>query len=390
MKLVVFSYKICWADASSPTGYATDGGFPFQMRALSELFDHTRLILTVSPGRPSGLTSLTGHRLEVDPLPTPTGSDFRRKLSMLFWLPRHLPRLWREVRAADAVHAPVPGDIGTIGLALALVQRKPLFVRHCGTWGEPVTLADRLLLRCLERVAGGANVVMATGGLDAPPSQRNRQVRWIFSTSLPAAELDDVPTARPWRAGEPLALVTVGRLTAGKNTAAAVRALALVRERHPRATLDIVGHGDARASLQTLAAELGVAEAVTFHGNVSHERVLEILSGSQLFVFPTRVKEGFPKALLEAMACGLPVVATAVSVIPQLVGDRCGVLLKDTGADSVTAAILRLTEEPDRLAEMARHAREASRAYTLERWAELIGQRLEAGWGRRLRQPHAS
>ena len=390
MKLVVFSYKICWADASSPTGYATDGGFPFQMRALSELFDHTRLILTVSPGQPSGLTPLTGHRLEVCPLPTPTGSDTRRKLSMLLWLPRYLPQMWQEVRRADAVHAPVPGDVGTIGMLLALALKKPLFVRHCGTWGEPVTVADRLLLRCLERVAGGANVVMATGGSDAPPSSRNRQVRWIFSTSLPATEIDDVPAAAPWRAGEPLKLVTVGRLTAGKNTAAAVRALALVRERHPRATLDVVGHGGARASLEALAAELGVTEALTFHGNVTHRRVLEILAGSHLFVFPTRVKEGFPKALLEAMACGLPVIATAVSVIPRLVGERCGVLLEDTGAESVAAAVLHLTEDPDRLAGMARHAREASRAYSLERWAEVIGQRLEAGWGRRLRQPEAS
>ncbi len=385
MELTVVSSKICWADPDAPAGYTTDGGFPAQMRALSELFDRTRLILGVGSGRPPGLTALSGHNLEVCPLPAPAGSDLRRKLSMLFWLPRHGPRLWREIRRAGAVHAPVPGDLGAVALLLALAQKKPLFVRHCGTWGEPVTAADRLLLRLLERVAGGRNVVLATGGSDTPPSASNPAVGWIFSTSLPAAEIDAVPAAHPWRAGEPLKLVTVGRLTPGKNTASAVRALALVREHHPRAILDVVGHGGEMASLQALAGELDLAEAVTFHGNVSHPRVLEILSSSSLFVFPTRVKEGFPKALLEAMACGLPVVATAVSVIPHLVGEGCGALLEATDPESVARAVLSLTADDRRLAEMSTRARETSRAYTLERWRDEIGERLRESWGRSLR-----
>ncbi len=384
MELAVVSSKICWADPEAPAGYVTDGGFPAQMRALSELFDRTRLILTLAPGRPAGLTPLAGHELEVRPLPAPAGSDLRRKLALLSWLPRHLPRLWREIRRADAVHTPVPGDVGAVALLLTLAQGKPLFVRHCGTWGEPVTAADRFLLWLLERVAGGRNVVLATGGAETEPSARNPAVGWIFSTSLPAAEIDNLPAARPWRAGDPLKLVTVGRLTAGKNTAAAVRALARVRERHPRATLDVVGHGAERAALEALAGELDLAGAVTLHGNVSHTRVLEILAGSNLFVFPTNVKEGFPKALLEAMACGLPAVATAVSIIPRLL-DGCGALLEATDPDSVAHAVLRLTADPRRLADMSARARETSRGYSLERWRDEIGERLRASWGRPLR-----
>ncbi len=385
MKLAVVSSKICWADRASPAGYVTDGGFPAQMQALSELFDRTHLILAVGRGRPSGLTALTGHRLEVCPLPAPAGTNWRRKLSMLRWLPRHLPRLWRQIRRADAVHAPVPGDLGTIAILIALAQKKPLLVRHCGTWGEPVSVADRFLLWLLERVAGGRNVVLATGGSKTPPSARSPAVGWIFSTSLPAAEIEAMPAARPWHAGEPLKLVTVGRLTAGKNAAAAVRALVRVRQRHPQATLDVVGHGVESAALEALAGELGLAQAVTFHGNVAHARVLEILSRCHLFVFPTNVKEGFPKALLEAMACGLPAVATAVSVIPRLVGTGCGALLEATDPESVALAILSLTEDDDRLAEMSARARERSRAYSLERWRDEIGKRLRESWDQPLR-----
>ena len=145
---------------------------------------------------------------------------------MLTWLPRYLPRLWDAVRRADAVHALVPGDLGTIGILIALAQGKRLFVRHCGTWGNRTTMADRFLHRLLERIAGGQRVVMATGGGSAPPSTGNPAIRWIGSTTLTEAELAGIPEPASWRPGEILRLVTVGRLTPGKNTAATIQALA--------------------------------------------------------------------------------------------------------------------------------------------------------------------
>ena len=243
-----------------------------------------------------------------------------------------------------------------------------------------MTAADRGLLRLLERIAGDRNVVMATGGAEAPPSARNPAVRWIFSTSLSAAELEAMPRSRPWRAGEPPRLVTVGRLTAGKNAAAAVRALAVVREQHPQATLDVVGGGPCLEQLRDLAAELELGDAVTLHGNVDHQRVLEILARSHLFVFQTRVKEGFPKAVLEALACGLPVAATAVSVIPRLIRG-CGVALEATDAPTVARAVLGLLADEGELAGMSEAGRAQSRDYTLERWRDLIGERLQESWG---------
>jgi hypothetical protein len=188
VKLVVISHKECWRSPESPSGYATVGGFPAQMRALSESFDATRLVIAeYAPPMPAGALPLTGHNLTVAPLPHPAGTDFRRKLAMLTWLPRYLPRLWREVAQADAVHAPVPGDIGTLGLLIAWMQRKPLFVRHCGTWGHRGTAAERFLAWLLPRIAGGRTVVMATGGSDSPPEPRNQAITWIFSTRSPTS-----------------------------------------------------------------------------------------------------------------------------------------------------------------------------------------------------------
>ncbi len=382
MNLLIISHKETWAAPASPTGFASTGGFPYQVQALSTLFTATRVItaLRQSPP-PAGLTPLTGHNLTVTPLPEPTGSDLRRKLALLTWFPRHFRTLWRAVRAADAVHTPVPGDLGTIGLLIALAQRKPLFVRHCGTWGDRSTLANRFLAWLLPRIAGGRNVVLATGGDAAPPEPANPAIDWIFSTTLTAEEWEQLPQSRPWTPGQLLRLVTVGRLSPAKNTAAAIQALPILRSAGLPVHLDIVGSGEARPALEHLAASLGLSALVTFHGNVPHARVLEILSAAHLFVFPTRVKEGFPKALIEALSCGLPAIATRVSVIPRLLQD-CGLTLDDPTPDALAAAIQSLTADPARLPALAHAARLASQGYTLEAWAAAIAAKLTAAWGK--------
>ena len=72
--LAVFSHKPCWPAANSPSGYATNGGFPFQMRAISELFAATRLVVPCSLAqRQPGETALAGHNLSVAPLTSQIG-----------------------------------------------------------------------------------------------------------------------------------------------------------------------------------------------------------------------------------------------------------------------------------------------------------------------------
>jgi glycosyltransferase involved in cell wall biosynthesis len=382
MKIVIISHKECWQSPNSPSGYATIGGFPFQMEAISEIFDSTILVITRRRSlAPAGVLPIKGFNLDVRSLAEPIGSDFRRKLALLMWIPINLPKIWLYVQQADAVHALVPGDIGLLGLLVALAQHKPLFVRHCGTWGEPVTLADHFLLWLLERIAGGRNVVMATGGNATFPSQRNPDIQWIFSTTLTEGEWDSITPVQPWKTGQPVKLVTVGRLSIGKNTAELIRALGMVRREYPNIHLEILGDGPCFKELQKLSEELNLRDCITLHGNVSHRRVLETLSQSHLFVFPTRVKEGFPKAVLEAMACGLPIIATNVSVLPYLLGSGCGILLDETNANSIAKAILSALSDPSQLTVMGANARETSRQFTLEKWRELIRQRLQTRWG---------
>jgi glycosyltransferase involved in cell wall biosynthesis len=190
-----------------------------------------------------------------------------------------------------------------------------------------------------------------------------------------------MPTSEPWQEGEPLRLATVGRLTKNKNAEAVIRALPRVREAYPQVSLSVVGDGPYGPELKNIVADAELESAVAFHGNLAHDEVLAVLSRSHIFVFPTRVAEGFPKSVLEAMACGLPVVATPVSVIPHLLGKHGGVLLPDAGHEAVAEALKGLIGDSAALAEMSRTVREASRGYTLEEWREVIRAKLSASWG---------
>lgn len=103
-----------------------------------------------------------------------------------------------------------------------------------------------------------------------------------------------------------------------KGIDVALRALAALRARGREVSLEIAGGGRLFEEYRALASRLGVADAVEWLGEVSdHAALLEALEESDIFVLPTR-REGLPRALLEAMALGLPCLATPIAGIPEL------------------------------------------------------------------------
>ncbi len=381
MKLAVVSYKVCWPHPESPSGYATDGGFPFQMRALAEVFEGTVLCLPVADrGRPDGEIPLEGPALRIAPLTHPRGSGIWRKLDMPVWILRNMPALVREIGRADAVHIPLPGDIGTIGMLLVMALRKPLFVRYCGNWFVERTAAERFWKWILNRCAGGRNVVLATGGAPEPPSAVNPNIQWIFSTSLTESELKLCAHRHQLDPARGLRLVTTGRQEHGKGTNVVISALALLARTLPDISLDVVGDGRALGDFRVLAASLGVGDRVRFHGQVPHARVLELLREADLFCFPT-ASEGFPKSVIEALACGLPVITTRVSVLPMLIANGSGVLLDGTSPEELARTIAASVSDAERYSAMSASALEVARQFSLERWRDAIADSLRSAWG---------
>jgi glycosyltransferase involved in cell wall biosynthesis len=382
MKLVFISDKVCWPDKSSPTGYGTVGGFPYQMDTISGLFDQTRIVIMERKlPAPPNLMHLTGHNLSVHPFKEPPGEDWMRKISIMVWLIFNGRKLWLEIRGADVLHINVPGDLGGIAIFLGLLQKKRMFIRHCSTWDQPITPANHALLWLLVRIANKErNLVMATGWSEQSPSNRNPNITWIFSTTLHDEELFGLSETKTWRRGDTLKLITVGRLIESKNIQAIIEAIPSILQMYPDIFLRIVGDGPYKGMLKQLVIENHLDDIVDFTGNLDHAQVLHMLCDSHIFVFPS-VIEGFPKAVLEAIACGLPVIATRVSAIPHMVRNGCGFLLQDATASSVAQAVIQLISDPTYMARMGELARKSAKGYTLEAWGGEIQMHLEKAWG---------
>jgi glycosyltransferase involved in cell wall biosynthesis len=184
---------------------------------------------------------------------------------------------------------------------------------------------------------------------------------------------------RPEVERKPGRLVTVGRLCERKGQADLLRAFARVHESNPNTHLDIVGKGPQRAQLQDLAVELGIGDAVTFHGFVSHDEKVRLLNQAEVFVLASQ-QEGFGLVLLEAMAAGLPVVARQQPVYEEYFENGKHGCLIGTEAferDCATAVELLLADEPEWTV-ISEHNRSTAARYGWDRTAEGMASSIDA------------
>jgi hypothetical protein len=379
MKLVVVSHKECWSPAPGASQYVTDGGFPVQIKALAELFDSTSVVVPcVRRAQTSGVTPLD-MSLELIPLQPLLGKGLSRKLSLPTWFVRNGRTIWDAIARADAVHAPIPGDVGTIGMVFALMQRKPLFVRHCGNWLAPRTVAEWFWKLTMELFAGGKNVMLATGGSSNPPSRRNQNIQWIFSTSLKKDRLLR-SRSQPFPEAGALRLITVSRQEPGKGTDIVIRALPKILTAYSKAILEVVGSGSMLAEYRSLVEKLGLTDRVRFHGKVPQSEISGYLNQAHVFCYPTSASEGFPKVVLEALAAGLPVITTQVSVLPELV-KNCGVVIELATPELLANAVIEVVSNRPAYEEMSSTACSRAAQFTLEAWRDTIKGILVGSWG---------
>lgn len=159
-------------------------------------------------------------------------------------------------------------------------------------------------------------------------------------------------------------ILCVGALSRRKGHATLLEALAALRNEHPQARLTLAGDGPERAALERRARELGLDGAVRFCGAVAHERLVELYDRARVVCLPS-FAEGVPTVLMEAMAMELPVVATAIMGVPELIEhERSGLLVAPARADLLAAALARLLEDADLGGRLGR----AGRDTVLERY----------------------
>ena len=207
----------------------------------------------------------------------------------------------------------------------------PYLVRWCYPWADHVVAVSQGTKYSLEKMTG-------------LPSEKIKVIYNPVVTPELLVKAEE-PLNHPWFAPEePPVLLSAGRLTEQKDYITLIRAFALVlKERTAR--LMILGDGEDRPELQTLVQELGLEEAVALPGFVDNP--YKFMKRADVFVLSSKW-EGLPTVLIEALACGCPVVSTDCPSGPAeiLEGGRWGPLVPVGDAGSLAKAILQVLERP--------------------------------------------
>jgi colanic acid/amylovoran biosynthesis glycosyltransferase len=224
-------------------------------------------------------------------------------------------------------------------------------------------VCDFLARRLVALGAPAERVIVHRTGIDLR--------RWPFRERRPAEQ-------------GPLRLVSVGRLVEKKGIAHVLRAVRILKDRGVAAEYRVFGDGPLRDRLVALAGELGIADRVRFEGRRNQEAVREGLDQSDVLVAPSVTaadgdEEGIPNVLKEAMASGMPVVATRHAGIPELVDDGVsGWLVAERNDAALAEALTRLAATPERWPAMGRAGRtKVEREYDIHRLNDRLVAMLE-------------
>lgn len=328
-----------------------------------------------------------GGRVEMVTSRSVPGSPARERMDGIrvrrTWLPgRHplgwtlhallsIPALWRSARRCDVVHAHTFSSALPARAAARLAGGRPVvltlhtshFLRRAGirlwrpvlAWlvkgADHVLATSREIGDVAEDLAPGIRVQAVTNAVDVER----------FRPRGPAAAS---PGARD---GPVLRIVAPRRLYPKNGVELLVRAMPRILGSLPTVEAWLVGDGPERERLEALARRLEVAGAIRFLGARPHAEMPALLRSARIAVIPS-LMEATSVAALEAMACGLPVAASRVGGLPEIVDEEVGILFRPGDPADLAEKVVELLRDPD-LEVRGRRARER----VVRNWA---GERL--------------
>ncbi|MDO8064815.1 glycosyltransferase [Janthinobacterium sp. SUN206] len=277
-----------------------------------------------------------------------------RYLRAALRLPVHLWRLWRAANTVDLFH--IMANSGwswhlqaAPALWIASLKGKPALLNYRG--GEAAAFfarSPRLVAFSLRR----ASAIIVPSAYLAGVFERHGHTAHIVPNVVDLQRFTHAARAAPASADGPCILVA-RHLESLYDNASAVRAFALARRSYPTARLVLAGGGPQRAALARLARSLGVLDAVRFAGPVDNAAMPALYQASDIVLNPS-LADNMPNSVLEALACGVPVVSTNVGGIPALLHDGVTALLVPPGEPAAMAqAIVALLRDPPRARAMA-------------------------------------
>ena len=301
------------------------------------------------------------HIVDFDPAPFDADKRWAYRLANLGRKNFYAVRGSERRRIEDIISAINPTSLlchdGTIALKLIDVSQEHKLPLIGYFHGDFRWLRDRWYRWSLEKkIRKFAAVVVV--------SQQER--KWMLTHGVPANRLHVIPCGAPTtlfvpsrqRRTREVRFVMASRLADEKGCKESVLAFADVAVRQENVSLHIYGDGPERKGLEEIVATRGLNGRVRFHGYVSEATLVAAFPECDVLIQHSITREGSPVAIIEAMSCGLPVVATAIGgIVDQVVDGETGFLVNEGDTDAMSRAMLRLTEDAALRARMGANAR---------------------------------
>lgn len=321
-------------------------------------FDAVRIVARAFPANQPIGSRVTGQHTAFVDLGAIRGAG-----SWLLGLPRTAVRLFRVVRRAQTLMIRFPGNVAALALVLCWVTRKPFSAEIVA---DPADYfgkgASNHPLRNLAKWVHCRSTALA--------ARRAQSVRYVtegyLQTKYPACSAaDSFGFSDAWlpdslfatrdtdafvRSG-PLRLINVSMMhNRSKGHVALIEAMSRLKRKNVSVVLTLVGDGVLRAELEALADASGIADVVTFRGRMSSEEVCATVATHDLFVLPS-LQEGMPRAMLESMAVGTPVLGTRIGGIPEVL--PASDMIRAGSVDAIEAAVEVLARDRSQLVDMS-------------------------------------
>jgi glycosyltransferase involved in cell wall biosynthesis len=279
--------------------------------------------------------------------------------------PRVLPGLLGELRRSNSLLHAHDGHALTLAGIAAGLSRTPLVVTRRVTF----PLRSTYLWARAQRVIAISGAVRASLLNDGLPPERVV----VIPSAVDAAGLERQrgPDIRA-RFGLPAdgsVAVSLGSLSPDKDPCALIEAAAQLVRDLPRLHWVLVGEGSLRAMLEARIAEYGLQDRVHLVGTLDEPHLA--LAGADVFVLSS-MAEGLGSSVLAAMAMGVPVVATRVGGVPEVLGSDAGILVPAQDPIALAAAVRQVLTEPKRADELVRCARTRVQAFTPDAIARQV------------------
>lgn len=305
-------------------------------------------------------------RKEGGGLPIVWRKSWLARFQMIPFIFVHTLAVARYAHDCDVIHTQWTLSAGAAWLS-KVIHRRPILATLQGSDIFQVTrsrlgawLTRVVLQRCDRISALSQALAISTAAIGIP----------LSAITITPNGVDLTKFVPPSNSREPLILY-VGSLIKRKGVVYLLEAMSEIAEVYPASRLMVVGDGPERPSLEKRVTDLGLTGRVTFAGPQSPTQVRQWMQRAKVFVLPS-VEEGLGVVLLEALACGTPIVASRVGGIPDVVTPDVGLLVPPANSDLLVRAIGRLLSNDQEWAEMSKNAR--TRAEKHYDWHQIAAQ----------------